>query len=402
MASRMKIWLGVVLGGILLIGVWGIPPKSYEDWRGHRWGDNRLWVPERVAFNQVRGEVSRKNWLYQRLQWTDSMAYLARTSRESGWLWMAVLPDSAPSNFLPGLEAAVAAQLAGDGIGEPRIPVGVALMDARTGAYPPLSGGDYGYSLEMEVHLGREPESPFCYLLTPVYGMGPNLERSWNRMVWAPADSSAPPRPLGPCALHAKYGTPGPELLQWLAGRGYAMAVGQPRTDRVLDSWEWEGRALPALGRRTLWYGGAPEAEACLAGKVEGCWAALFQEGASGEWIGRRQMALVMDSKRLVAPISPHGWNMPFGGRESGLLWDLEAEFGPERFQAFWSSNLGVEEAFQLAFGSSFPDWVMKWAQDRFGVSKVGAVVPVQATFLSFLTIFVMAGVALILGRRRG
>ena len=108
-----------------------------------------------------------------------------------------------------------------------------------------------------------------------------------------------------------------------------------------------------------------------------------------------------MESGSLISRIPEYGYYLPFGGREFGLLWDLEEEFGPERFQAFWSSELEVEQAFRAAFDTGFPEWVMAWGQERFGVSRVGATPPLQATVLSLLTIGILAATAIFRGRPR-
>jgi hypothetical protein len=399
MASRMKIWIALVLGGIVWIGMWGIPPKSYEDWRGSRWGANRFLFPERDAYNRVLSEVYRKNWVYQRLQWGDSVATLARISEETGRRWWVALPDSAPGRFLPGLETAITAQLSAEGISEPRVPVGVVLMDFRTGTHPGVSRGYSRYNDGLEIHVGREPETPFCFLVDPVYGTGSN---PWARMVWAPADSSAPPNPLGPCALHARYGTPGPAVFRWLAEGAYVMGIGGPGIVRSSQSPEVGPWATLSLGQRALWYEGSPEAEACLAGRVEGCRKALFDGSFFPRWWGAWEEDAVLDAHGTITRLPEYGFSLPFGGREFGLLRDLEEEFGQERFQAFWSSDLGVEEAFRSAFGVGAPEWAMAWGQARFGTSKVGATVPLEAAALSILTIGILAGVALVLGRRRG
>jgi hypothetical protein len=413
MASRMKVWIGLVAGGILLIGLWGVPPRSYEEWRGSRWGSNRDPLPEREAYERVAGDIYLKNWIYQRLQWRDSVAALARTAREAGPLWRAAVPDSSPEWLLPGLERAIGAQLSAEEVHEPRVPVGVVFMEFLTGTYPSLSRGYSRYTDAREVYVGLQEDAPYCFLVVPVPGPGTILEGAWNRAVWAPADSSSAPNPLGPCALHAKYGTPGQGVLAWLARGGYATALGRSRSilrypDSELSSRaflelsEVSPRALLALGRRVLWYRGSPEAEACLAGKVQGCRTVLLEGMASSWWSGGRQEGNIEDSLGLVTRIPEHGFQLPFEGREYGLLWDLEAEFGPERFQIFWGSELGMEEAFRSAFGVGAPEWVMAWGQKRLGRSKVGATVPAKAAALSFLTIGVLAGGALLLGRRRG
>ena len=180
------------------------------------------------------------------------------------------------------------------------------------------------------------------------------------------------------------------------------MALGGRSGTRDPDGQRWGGRALPALGRRTLWCEGMPVAEACLAGKAVGCRATLFPDTLSVGRGGRWRVEAVEDSEGVISRIPDYGFYLPFGGREFTLLRDMEEDFGPERFQTFWSSDLEVEAAFRAAFGTGFPEWIMAWGQERFGTSIVGARVPFHATLLSLLTIGAFAGAALVSGRRRG
>jgi hypothetical protein len=59
-----------------------------------------------------------------------------------------------------------------------------------------------------------------------------------------------------------------------------------------------------------------------------------------------------------------------FYGAEATLLADLEAEFGPERFAAFWTAEAPVAEAFEAAFGLSRADWTHTWAVERLGTRR--------------------------------
>jgi hypothetical protein len=180
------------------------------------------------------------------------------------------------------------------------------------------------------------------------------------------------------------------------------MAMGGRSGARDPDRQLRGGRAFPALGRRTLWGEGMPEGEACLAGNAEGCRETLFPDTLSVGRAGRWRVEAVEDSEVLISRIPDYGFDLPFGGREFTLLRDLEEEFGPERFQTFWSSDLEVEAAFRAAFDTGFSEWIMAWGQERFGASIVGARVPFRATLLSLLTIGAFAGAALVSGRRRG
>jgi hypothetical protein len=90
-----------------------------------------------------------------------------------------------------------------------------------------------------------------------------------------------------------------------------------------------------------------------------------------------------------------------FGWFDFELFWDLEKEFGPERFQRFWSSEQGLEEAFQAAFGESIGAWTMRWARDKIGPMEASKPIPLQASLLSLLVIGLLGAMACGVQRRR-
>jgi hypothetical protein len=57
------------------------------------------------------------------------------------------------------------------------------------------------------------------------------------------------------------------------------------------------------------------------------------------------------------------GWWGEFGG----LLSDLQAEMGPERFHGFWTSSLPLDSAFTSAFDSDVGTWTRDWLERRYG-----------------------------------
>jgi hypothetical protein len=103
-----------------------------------------------------------------------------------------------------------------------------------------------------------------------------------------------------------------------------------------------------------------------------------------------------------VTGIEEFRFGFPFTSRLFTLLWDLEREFGQNRFQGFWASEGTVDEAFRAAFQVPLAEWLVRWAQ-RGGETVPGnPVVPLNASLLSLMVLAGFAGLALWLGRRRG
>jgi hypothetical protein len=395
----MRVWLGIVTGGLLLLGLWGLPPRTESEWlRGPR-----LARPERTTewevHSKIQSDVRRRHWVYQRLQWVDSLERVIRASRGIGNLQLVSLPDTAPEHYLPRLQEAVALQLAHRGVPEPKVTVGAVLLDANLGLHSLAQRADPMSSYGRELFVSRDPEAPYCIVVDPLYPSSRHLRSDWARMVWMSPDSSVGPNPLGPCALYGKFGMPGPEISKWLSQTEHVFGKG--------GRGAWESAFYPEhgvsrgpFGLRNRWYTYSPSGEACLAGDWEGCARALSEGPASRSYwrtgqtygSGRASPVLIQTLEVSFYPL--------FGGRESDLLWDLQEEYGPERFQAFWESELGVDEAFQAAFGISFPDWTMSWAQGGVGVLGAGPAVPPGATLLAFLTIAGLVALALFRGRR--
>jgi hypothetical protein len=250
-----------------------------------------------------------------------------------------------------------------------------------------------------EIFVGDDPEAPFCFLVDPILTGGARLESDWSRLVWAPADSSSAPVPLGPCALHAKYGPPGPQVLQWLANGGYRFALGAwtaqydlpTEAAREFQATRW------AFGIRSGWWSLSPAGEACLAGKEDGCLRAIMSGPSRAQMGG----GWPLPGGGIVARVYDYAFELPFDQREYKLLWDLERERGTEAFRDFWTSEFPVEEAFQRAFGVSLPEWVMGWAQEEVGVVPSTPVVPLGASAFSLVLVLGFAGLAVFSGRRR-
>ncbi len=398
MASGMKKWLGLVAGGLGLIALWALPPRSLEDWLGWARDPGEDPSPESLAFSRIGREARQLGDLYQYLVWGDSIEALARSSLEGNIRWAVAVPGFTPAEGREALESAVRRQVTALGVPAPAVPVGAAVMDAEFGLYPgvPWHFGNAGRGM---IFVGLDPENAFCFVVRsePV-GAAPSASAL---LAWAGPDSADLPNPLGPCAWHARYGTPGEGISEWLGKGGYRYAE-DPWGPGAGASYRLEAPELRRIGVRTL-PRLSTDGVACASGSREGCRGALlaatgFEEvGASTLGIGEdRHPSRSLRAFRMRS--SP--WGMTFGGAGRTVLSDLEAEFGSERFRRFWTSDQDVMEAFEEAFGLPFEDWLLGWARVRWGDADVGPTVPIQAGLLTFLTAGLLAGGALMVDRR--
>ncbi len=417
MAYGLIRWVASFLTGAILILIWAIPPRDTRAFAeliypGIRWRSERS--VEDVATSRIAARVRREAETYQRLHWKDSLSALAVAAREAGSEGVVGLPPQAGEGFDLPLRDALQAELDRLGPGAPRIPVGVIFMDSRVGAHPwQLQRNRYLVSYWEELMASNEPGNPYCFVVAPLAWSAAdsayfNLGRSWRRMVTTLPDST-PPNPLGPCAFHARYGAPGREVASWLWRGGYTFTMGGGA--RWSEGFRPGGPGAPpfrgffgARDSRNSWWFPSPAAEQCLQGDESSCLEAvmehgqfpglflLYPEGEGGALEGDPL------SSRLYRYVS----RSVFAGRDLGLFYDLEREFGEDRFLQFWRSDLGVEEAFHAAFGLPMARWVLEWGQDRLGALDKAPPVRGGAILLTLLTVILLAGVAVVAQGRRG
>jgi len=402
MAPRLMRWTGWVFGGILLVALWALPPRAREDWFP---GTSRTLFEsfeEDRAFRKILREVQHSSAVYKKLVWNDSIEVLARLARGGGQGIWAQLPDSVPPDSRSTLEEAVRRQLQDSGLTVPQVPVGVALMDPRYGVHPDTPDRYAGGS-GWEIFVNRDAGESYCFLVNPVYDTDSvSARRALARLLWSGPDSSLVPNPVGPCILHAKYGNPGDGTFSWLRSGGYQLAEGSmgPWVQRDLAHVDPVSRGF---GTR-LAYRLSPHGAACVQGAKDVC-LKLFRMVNGG---GYRSYNDLWSSELSPPGAFPVAYRtrgslsgIGLGGEETGLLFRLEEEFGEERFREFWTSDQDVEVAFQAAFGEPVEEWLVRWAQARWGELDLGPRIPLQATLLSFLSLGLFMGLALVMGRRK-
>jgi len=399
MASRLMRWLGMMVLSLAVVAVWALPPRSPQEW--FFYGRRVVWdlTPEERAFRELNGELGRVAGLNRMLVWGDSLRALAGKSRSAGEGYFALLPDSAPAADREALEDGVREQLRRAGVEVPAETVGTLVMDRKAGSLPGASPG-FGRATRTELHVGTDPAAPFCFLAQSSYGAAWRIGDQVERLLWRGSDSSSAPAPLGPCLFHAKYGTPGAEIFAWLSSGGYGFGVGTPRYVPVAGLHS-SGSLIRGFGIRTFFFF-SPEGQRCAQGDREGCRDVALMAGSDPGWSVSQVAAKLRDLQGFgVSVIREGGTGVGFGGHGVRIFYELEEEFGEEAFARFWTSDRDVEAAFGEAFGLPFEDWLVRWTGEEWGHPAAGPPVPLQATALSFISLGLLAGLALYMGRRK-
>jgi hypothetical protein len=302
-----------------------------------------------------------------------------------------LLPDSsrlvvstgrdAPPEFEKWIAAGAAAEYAP--APSPRVPVIIAYgAGERFSNERVLNIGIRG---GVDFLAGMDNGVSFCAVAGGVPSWSGN-ERWWTRYLTGLAT-----RPLGPCRLWARYGAPGEAVRVWLAAGAMYFASDADPALPLPDSLRGR-RIFGAHHERQLELGLEP----CLAGNARRCREALLGSGAPGP----------AGPARLAGALVTSGGNDWFWSdwpprAATRLLATLEAEFGAGRFARFWTASGDVETAFRDAFGTPLEVWAMRSLQAVYGRAPTGPRLAAGTLLLSFITLGLLAGVAVAVSRRR-
>jgi hypothetical protein len=135
--------------------------------------------------------------------------------------------------------------------------------------------------------------------------------------------------------------------------------------------------------------------EPCLAGNARRCRDVLLGVGEVSPRTSALAGALVTGRDDVWFWTE---WPDAGGAR---LLASLEAEFGTTSFARFWTASGDVETAFRDAFGSPLEVWAMRSLQAIYGRAPTGPRLAAGTLLLSFITLGLLAGVAVAASRRR-
>jgi hypothetical protein len=135
----------------------------------------------------------------------------------------------------------------------------------------------------------------------------------------------------------------------------------------------------------------------CLAGDVARCRSTVVDgpdEPHSQRYTRVTDEGLILRRAEWYTPF-------PLGPSESRLLGDMAQSLGPERFRAFWTSNLPPAEAFASAAGQDIGAWTADWARRTYGPVGRGPGISASGTAFATLITLLALGGATAASRRR-
>lgn len=375
-----------------MLAGWKLPP---EERRQERPGINSAWAQNRTALDEARDAMSRRttqlNDELRLLRVTDS---LRQVMAESG-LVTVDLAGSQDTLRVPAVQRNIARELS---IlpGEPKTKIGIFAIPLWQGSHPGI--GVTGRTGTGEVFLFGG-EEPACVVTRTVDINDRGAESQLNGLPgsWYSWNPEAPPsNVLGPCRYYATYGTPGSQVSAWMRNGGVAFASGLAASDSI----ERFARQR-AFGVRYAGFLLPVDAEACLAGRKEACGGVLTSELSKSDNLFGPDPARLQHPERVYSYGRYGRGPQRFGGFEARLLADVEAEFGSDRFQSFWSSDEELNVAFASAFGLPLGDWTHTWLEARFTPDRLGPGLPWQTLLYSLAFMSFCVSIVFAAARRR-
>ncbi|MGH7532135.1 MAG: hypothetical protein ACREL4_02480, partial [Gemmatimonadales bacterium] len=171
---------------------------------------------------------------------------------------------------------------------------------------------------------------------------------------------------IGPCALVARFGVPGPRVRSWLGTRGWDLAQ-QPTWRGALPS-DWARSYLVQGGPVPRWWWEIldemrPVAHACLGGRASACRTAVAD--GDGE-------SITDSFPRILEPNPGYAFTLVGLLEGAHYLFDVADDAGPQRFQEFWNTTLPVDSALSLALRKPVGRWTAEWQRRALPTPPLG------------------------------
>lgn len=342
MALGMKHWIGLVVAGCAAVALQGLPPAPLEI------PQRDAPLPAEARLHAMTRRAALANAQLLRVRWGDE--YIARTLSDDGPLAFGA-PDGVDPVELERVHESALRTL--DELGPQRADVAIGLFyasmddDAYPQAAPILNLGSADY------YFGERDGQAYCTTVVPVLG-----RRGRFRL---PSVGQTTSR-LGVCQLVARYGLPGPAVTTWLADGGTALALTlEPSQESHFSfsaAWasQLERRSYMGLVEQSpLSRRLGIDRQRCFAGAKDGC-ANVFARAGINSYYSPWGNYRLADALKET-PVSAVQQRSILEPADQRVAADLAAQFGEERFRAWWTAEGSVEEAFQDAFGTDAGSW---------------------------------------------
>ncbi len=264
--------------------------------------------------------------------------------------------------LLDGAEASVRSELARHGLERLAYPIAIVLtVDTM------MSSGGYFYS--RATVLPRRPDEP-CTVVVRFQ----RAVTKWNR-------SAGQERLLGPCGFFAKFGAPGAGMLDFLRSSTMRTA------EYVWAPTPWiERESLIQASMARTW----PALAGCRAGRDSACLAVLTgispMSGYFGPW---DQGPGAQHDVSVDGPLLRSGY---YDRVSSGLVANLAATLGDERFTRVWRDARGPVAAYEAMSGEPLTAWLQRVVAQEVAPYRPGPGVPAMPLAS---TLFILGGAGL-------
>ena len=365
MATGMKAWIGALVVLCGLVAMWALPPSSVSR-------RTRARFPEETRYAEVAAEVQRAHGILVATRWSDSLSALVVESAVDG-----LALAHPPSEYVTpeGAEEwrqLVSARLDSRGPRDPEVTVGYVFQADLHGTLEGVLSPRFG-SRE-QTYVGTREGTPYCFVVHPTrYALRNAGLRS--------------ARSLDGCDWYARYGVPGSTIGAWLEAGGFDFARAGSFEDLERPPGVTPPPFIPFGILRP--FNEPIVVAACLSGSVEACERALTDPRA----LASRRLDPVLVEASPMSHMTA-GYFTPFQVRSGFLLSMLEAEYGPEAFARFWSSNEPVPAAFEAAFGAELGTWVRDWAAAEIGLFRAGPAPHVASVGWGVLAVLLLSAFA--------
>lgn len=210
---------------------------------------------------------------------------------------------------------------------------------------------------------------------------------------------------LAPCRWQAAFGAPSDSVAAWLERQSWTAAyplrwwlnrwgeigaLAGRRAQVLADTGSW-GDSARAVTDLALWWG-AVDAAGCYRGHEEAC---LRTYRAPARW-GRHPTPLAETSIPTI-----------YRGRVAGaillagLLDEVLESVGPERFHAFWTSDLAADSALAVALQQPLGPWLSARVARRLGGNRAESKLPPASAGISLVLAGLFIGGAVLASFRR-